>query len=120
NHGHLAGDLLLTTIAKVLARRVPADGAVARWGGDEFVVATRAVPEEPRLHHVVSEALDLAVEIAPGVWEQLSVSIGIATCDRENPPIVALAAADAQMYEVKARRRRGRDAARSVEHGEVV
>lgn len=111
SHGHQAGDLVLATVARVLSECVPADGAVARWGGDEFVVAIRENPGEPRLLSLVSQALGIAVEIAPGVHEQLSVSIGVSRCDQHHPPAGALAAADAQMYHVKALRPRRRGAA---------
>ncbi len=37
-YGHLAGDLLLKTVAQALQTMVPPGGVVARYGGDEFAL----------------------------------------------------------------------------------
>lgn len=41
--GHLAGDTVLQIVARVLSQELPAEAMVARYGGDEFVVLSRAI-----------------------------------------------------------------------------
>ena len=38
SHGHAVGDLVIRRLAELLLRAFPQDGAVARWGGEEFIV----------------------------------------------------------------------------------
>jgi diguanylate cyclase (GGDEF)-like protein len=44
-HGHLAGDILLTAIAKALLGAVRRSDLVARVGGDEFAILLDNIPE---------------------------------------------------------------------------
>lgn len=37
-HGHAVGDLVIRRLAELLLRAYPQEGAVARWGGEEFIV----------------------------------------------------------------------------------
>ncbi|MNT37376.1 Cyclic di-GMP phosphodiesterase Gmr [compost metagenome] len=38
SHGHAVGDLVIRRLAELLLRAFPHEGAVARWGGEEFMV----------------------------------------------------------------------------------
>ena len=49
-HGHLAGDHVLHEVAKRLRANLRATEVVARMGGDEFVVLTRAAVQEEAVH----------------------------------------------------------------------
>ncbi len=40
-YGHAAGDVALQNIAHAIAQRMPAESVLARWGGEEFLLATR-------------------------------------------------------------------------------
>ncbi|HEV7710318.1 MAG TPA: EAL domain-containing protein [Asanoa sp.] len=44
--GHYAGDRVIVEVARRLRRTVPAGAAVARVGGDEFVIANQSTPDE--------------------------------------------------------------------------
>ena len=80
DHGHRAGDLLLTTIAARLRSELRADDLLARVGGDEFVVVLPGVA-------TVADAEHVAVKLTAAVTEPLtygghtlepSISIGVA------------------------------------------
>lgn len=66
-HGHGVGDEVLVAIAGRLREAMPADGSVARWGGEEFLVllpgadlvAVRALFE--RVHHAMSTPIETSV-----------------------------------------------------------
>jgi diguanylate cyclase (GGDEF)-like protein len=142
-NGHPAGDEALRTFARVLRGTVRSSDVIARYGGEEFVIAlhrtrlddARAVAEKVRA------AVEAAVvEIGPGRYGRMTVSIGVAACEsgRADPKgLVALA--DAALYRAKesgrnrvemaptseveieaaARRRAGRDAGPTPEEAAV-
>ncbi|RCW47003.1 diguanylate cyclase (GGDEF)-like protein [Halopolyspora algeriensis] len=77
-HGHLGGDLVLQRTAAVLARTVRGGDFVARYGGDEFIVALPHT--DPATAHDLGDRLIAAV--AEEEWEALvtgtpvSITIG--------------------------------------------
>jgi diguanylate cyclase (GGDEF)-like protein len=100
--GHLAGDRALQCVAKVLTREVRAYDAVARWGGDEFVVLlseARLIDAEHLFERIV---MSMQHEFSRG-FPQLSCSVGVAAV---MPPIPSaedcLRQADQAMYAAKA------------------
>lgn len=113
-HGHEAGDLLLTTMARQLASTLPSGDLLARVGGDEFV----AVGMGPGRGE---EALDAAVHsfqqrlfeqsrvqlpIGSQVLHYPGASVGAVAIDPVHTGIdEALRQADACMYAVKRQRR---------------
>ena len=44
-HGHMAGDVVLQTLARRMLARIRADDVLVRFGGDEFVVIAFDVPD---------------------------------------------------------------------------
>lgn len=104
SRGHLAGDEVLRTIAKVLADSVREMDLVARYGGEEFaVVLPRCDLADAIL--VISRVTD-AVRRHPGL-EGITLSSGVANLPLNASGGVALvAAADEALYESK---RAGRD-----------
>ncbi|HZY98640.1 MAG TPA: EAL domain-containing protein [Candidatus Baltobacteraceae bacterium] len=78
--GHSVGDVLLHALALRLRSVIPPDGLLARWGGDEFVVALSAT-DGSHAAEQLSKALVAAVAEPLFVDEYefvVSVSIGIA------------------------------------------
>jgi diguanylate cyclase (GGDEF)-like protein len=77
--GHAAGDLLLAEIAERLRGAVGADGVIARFGGDEFVVVcegmSMAIAESlaARIHRLVSDPV-----LLNGERIRCTVSVGVA------------------------------------------
>jgi diguanylate cyclase (GGDEF)-like protein len=103
--GHLPGDRALAFIATRLLQQTRAEDVVARWGGEEFVVLSRACPEEAmelarRLLRRIA-ALGFSVAQTP---VSLTVSIGVASLLEIDPaenPIRLLALADQRLYSAK-------------------
>jgi two-component system cell cycle response regulator len=106
DHGHLAGDAALQAIARALSEGVRTEDVVARYGGEELVVLTRAIGVDAAMH--LAERLrrlveDLVVPIEDNASLRLTVSIGVAVF----PPIPIstaselVAAADRAMYRAK-------------------
>lgn len=102
-HGHIAGDLLLTTIARRLQSALRAGDVAARFGGDEFaVVANGKTAEEfaalaDRLHAHLTKPVETEGLVLPA-----SISIGMAVATQPTVDLIALVAeADAALYMAK-------------------
>ena len=106
--GHQQGDACLSTVAQALAAKLkrPADVA-ARYGGEEFAaILPDTSLEQARLHanaireHVAALALPHA---ASAYWPIVTLSIGVASFDRERlhevPALIE--AADKALYAAK-------------------
>ena len=106
--GHAAGDLLLQTVAQRLQQCVRAEDTVARLGGDEFAIIVNELEE-------ADSTAPLAGKIIQSIAEPLSLpdkkivtstSIGISIYpDHASSAEDLLKAADAAMYQAKARGR---------------
>lgn len=108
-NGHLAGDRLLKTLARLFMKSFRKTDMVARYGGDEFVVL---LPETPRkLAHFIAAKLHERVanfsfpncESMPG--KRITISIGLATCpEHGTTPNALLHHADQMLYHGKTER----------------
>lgn len=107
DHGHLIGDKVLRAVGGVLRRHAHPSDLVGRFGGEEFFIlvsgptaAAHAVDLATRLRSAIA-----ALELPLGL--QVTASLGIAHQVPVTGSLDALvAAADAALYEAKAR---GRD-----------
>ncbi|MDF1524035.1 MAG: GGDEF domain-containing protein, partial [Trueperaceae bacterium] len=110
-HGHAAGDRVLVDLGRALARIVRATDAVARWGGEEFLVL---LPETGRdAATALAEQMRASVGAATlGAGHHLSVSVGVAAYHPPDRAEDVVARADAALYAAKAA---GRDAVRVEE-----
>lgn len=107
NHGHDFGDDVIRCVASSVVAIVPPGAAVARWGGDEFlVVNVGANASDDDLAAALRQQFEvngIDLDKWPG-----AVSVGSATAKATETSIASLiAAADAHMYE---RRRTKRQA----------
>jgi diguanylate cyclase (GGDEF)-like protein len=102
--GHKAGDLVLQRIAQRLKSRMKTGDAVARYGGDEFVLLIVNVHSEADVIRVVERVLTAVQEpIDVGVPVQVGASIGITLSTSVHASAEDLIKdADAAMYRAKA------------------
>jgi diguanylate cyclase (GGDEF)-like protein len=101
--GHLAGDQLLREVAGRITALVGPDGMVARFGGDEFMIALRNIGtgKATRLAAKLVEALGRPYDI-DGHIAIVGASIGIAVADEAlDDPDALLRKADLALYRAK-------------------
>jgi two-component system cell cycle response regulator len=107
--GHIAGDRALQLLAEGLRAGVRTSDLVARFGGEEFVVAFPGMEVSQALQRVEDLRLKLA-QVAIPVGNQkhwLTVSAGVGSWPADGSSFTeVLAQADARLYEAK---RRGRN-----------
>ncbi|HTF61905.1 MAG TPA: GGDEF domain-containing protein, partial [Edaphobacter sp.] len=106
--GHPAGDLVLQAVAQRLMRCLTAPAELARWGGDEFVVAFPGIDKAETavaLATVLNESLKDPIDIELGVV-RIDVTIGIAFFPTHGrTPEELIHAADLAMYASKEEKR---------------
>lgn len=105
NHGHAAGDHVLTAVATLLGQQVRPSDYVARMGGEEFVLLfpntklNDAAIAAERLRQAVAN-LELQMPEG-GVLPPVTISIGLAQWQLGQKPEQLLAMADGAMYRAK-------------------
>jgi len=102
-HGHLAGDQVLASVARVMTSTIRAEDVLARYGGEEFAVICREIDADGAV--VLGERLRAAVAQQrfehAGKVIPVTVSVGIAAERKIEDAQAFIAAADAAMYEAK-------------------
>ncbi len=107
-YGHAGGDAVLKGVATVLNAVARRTDLVARWGGEEFVVALPQTREAgariagERVRRAVAEA---GHALPGGEVISVTASVGISSSDAPWNQDALLGAADAAMYAAKARGR---------------
>ena len=103
--GHAAGDKALRQIATVLRANTRVFDSLARYGGEEFAVVMPGANESEAM--IAAERLrgaveQLGFESEPGIQRKLTISIGVACCNRPDVTAEALLrAADQSLYGAK-------------------
>ncbi|MBQ8929496.1 MAG: GGDEF domain-containing protein, partial [Oscillospiraceae bacterium] len=108
NYGHAIGDRVLQKVAEILQKSFRSVDILCRIGGDEFaVVMTRSNSTMKQLVlNKISRANDLLQHPKDGL-PPVSLSVGVAFSDRENPKGDIFADADEALYRVKEAGRNG-------------
>lgn len=109
HYGHPAGDQCLKLVAQALQQKVPAEqGCVARWGGEEFIVALPGADGAQAMK--VAQGLCDAVQglalrhEASTTAPHVTISVGVAVCRPARMPGSAenlVASADTALYRAK-------------------
>lgn len=105
DHGHLAGDELLTLISEIIRAHLRPYDLVVRYGGDEFVCAM------PNLSAVEAQArFDRIAEVLRMLNPAHSISFGVAAAEANDNLQQLISRADERLLESRATRDRdGRD-----------
>ena len=117
--GHLAGDLMLLTVATAIASCVRAGDLAVRMGGDEFALLLERCPHATAMR--IADDVRRAINAVALPWEQgmlrVGASAGVAGLHEDTASVDAwIEAADAACYAAKAA---GRDTVRAAP-GETV
>lgn len=101
-HGHRAGDEVLTQVGGLLRRSLHDGELVGRWGGGEFLVILPGVPLARAVAR--AEAMRIAVRDAPRRLKPVTVSAGVAAHGAQHPTADGLvSAADEALRRAKER-----------------
>jgi diguanylate cyclase (GGDEF)-like protein len=108
-YGHMAGDVVLRTVAETVTEQLRAYDSVGRWGGEEFAVLLPQIPDAgardvaERIRVAVAGlAVPVAIDDNSHVIKGLSVSVGVACYPDAGTAVDGLVhAADTAMYRAK-------------------
>ncbi len=104
-YGHQVGDACIQHVADVIRRNIRQGDWLARWGGDEFVLALRdASPfarTEALLQRIAKDLKNSPVRLPQGKELTLSVTVGASRHSGEEDLRELLVKADEAMYEAK-------------------
>ena len=104
-YGHQAGDVCIQHVADVIRRNIRQGDWLARWGGDEFVLALREAnpfaQTEAVLQRIVRDLKDSPLRLPQGEELVLRVTVGASRYSGEKDLRELLAKADEAMYEAK-------------------
>ena len=107
-YGHAMGDQILKKVAKLLKNAFRSIDYVCRIGGDEFAVVM--VEMTSNLQYTISDKIKaINEELAKGADDvpAVSLSVGVAFADRENPGDSIFKDADKALYHIKENGRNG-------------
>lgn len=102
-HGHAAGDIVLSTLAARMESRVRQGDLVARLGGDEFIVflvGTHGLTEAAAIAEEIRAIAEDPIELDQATIVT-SLSIGVTVAAPGESPDALIARADDAMYRAK-------------------
>ena len=105
SHGHIAGDEVITAVAKILGQSIRSVDYAARYGGDEFIiimVETTADMALKTAERIRAQVNDMRYS-ANGQIVSVTVSIGVVQCTQSDDvtPTAVFSRADSALYEAK-------------------
>lgn len=107
-YGHDMGDLVLKKVAGVLADNFRDEDYVCRFGGDEFTVLMVHATNDmrPLVEEKINRIRKMLLDTSDGL-PPITLSIGVAFSDRQNPTNDILKDADTALYITKERGKNG-------------
>ena len=107
-YGHQFGDLILTRFAEELRDIFKIDGIIGRFGGDEFVILLKNVPDDDFVTEKARTIIKTAQNLHSDNKLRISASIGIKIFDgTEKNYSKIFETADKSVYAVKSQGRNG-------------
>lgn len=101
-YGHIAGDRVLSSVAKVLRKHLRPTDLIARFGGDEFAAFLPGISLD-KARQTADRIRERVLKISPSSLETpVTVSIGVAAIGPGDDLAELIHRADAAMYEAKA------------------
>jgi PleD family two-component response regulator len=119
NYGHLAGDEILRTVARIIAENVRSSDIVARYGGEEFAVLLMetGIREAENVAKRLKKLMDQSIEVAERIKDVVehthikfdgkeigvTLSLGLSSYDGQEDykPEYLISGADHALYESK-------------------
>ncbi|OPX54243.1 diguanylate cyclase (GGDEF) domain-containing protein [Oceanospirillum multiglobuliferum] len=114
--GHLTGDQVLKHLGRLLAEHIPRGCYVGRWGGEEFLMVMPNTSYQMARTQAEAFRKTIAKESVP-VVQSISVSIGLAQMQMDEPQASLIHRADNALYQAKAF---GRNCCVVAEQGSVA
>jgi diguanylate cyclase (GGDEF)-like protein len=99
--GHGAGDIVLAEVARTLVQSIGDAGAVARWGGEEFLIVLPAVSLSQAEAIMDRARIDLEKRFRDD-QASVTMSVGVVYAPRYSHRDDVLRLADTKLYEAKA------------------
>lgn len=100
-HGHNVGDAVLVEVVQIAREQLRASDALARWGGEEFIVLSPATRIEGAMNLAEKVRNAIAAKKFPEAG-QVTVSIGVAEYALGENLITWIQRADEALYKAKA------------------
>jgi diguanylate cyclase (GGDEF)-like protein len=103
--GHEAGDFVMSQVAAIMTDVTGPKGTVHRFGGEEFAIVMPGIEKEVAAG--IAETIRTAIEKAPIVYlgrplGTVTISIGVASTEDNQPPTTLMQRADASLLRAKA------------------
>ncbi len=107
-YGHECGDAVLKTLSELFQQAMQPYGAVARWGGEEFLFLFKGCDENEAYQSLLKlrEEIQNAQIVYNGRHLQVTMTFGLSKIDLSKPLDESIREADKLLYEGKAK---GRD-----------
>ncbi len=104
DHGHDAGDYVMSQVAAIMTDVVGDAGTVHRYGGEEFAIIMRKIDRAAAT--ALAEGVRRAIEKAPIKYlgrpmGAVKVSVGLASTEGDEPPATLMPRADAALLKAK-------------------
>ncbi|MDW3223186.1 MAG: EAL domain-containing protein [Paracoccaceae bacterium] len=101
-YGHSAGDAFLAHVSQIIRKNSRGEDVLARFGGDEFVVAFQGIDMESAVHRMRKILTECSVEVeVRNAKVSGSISVGLAKVEAGETLEKALSNADLALYHAK-------------------
>jgi len=99
-YGHLVGDEVLKTLAEILTKHLRKNDIVARWGGEEFIIAmqTNTIEEAEKIIEKLREGIEIYLFKDA---EKITCSFGLTLVKKDETEDTTFLRADNALYNAK-------------------